>query len=68
MNSCPPLKFDEETANIYEALDTVNEPLNYKSIKSMVSHLPYEIIRIEKGWTPYGERIKVKLSVNEIFF
>ena len=68
MNSCPPLKIDEETANIYEALATVNEPLNYKSIKSMVFDLPYDIIRIEKGWTSYGERIKVKLSGNEEIF
>ena len=47
MNSCPPLKIDEETDNIYEALATVNEPLNYRSIKSMVFDLPYEIIRLK---------------------
>ena len=31
----------------------------------MVYDLPYEIIRIEKCWTPYGDNIKVKLSGNE---
>ena len=34
----------------------------------MVFDLPYEVIRIENGWTPYRERIKVKFSGNEEIF
>ena len=65
MTSFPPLKIAEETVNIHESLATVNEPVNFNSTKNMVYHSPYETIRIEKGWTPNGQKIMAKLSGKE---
>ena len=51
-------------SNIRESFATVYEPVNYKSTKNMIYELAYKIIRIEKGLTPYGVKIKVKLCGN----
>ena len=61
-------KFVEEKMDIERLLSIVNEPVSYKSTKYMLLDMPYEIIKIEKSLTAYGEKIRVTLKINEETF
>ena len=61
---CLGKKKSNVTSSIGESSATVYKFVNYKSIKNMKYDLPYKILRIGKGMTPYGVKIKVELSGN----
>ena len=61
---CLANKMSNVTSNIGESSATVYESVNYKSTKNMKYDLPYKIMWIGKGLTPYGVKIKVELSGN----
>ena len=61
-------KFVEQKMDIERLLSTLNEPVSYKSTKYMLFDMPYEIIKIEKILTAYGEKIRVTLKINEETF
>ena len=57
-------KMSSATSNIGELSGTVYKFKNYKSLENMKYDLPYKIMRIGKGWTPYGVKVKIALSGN----
>ena len=54
--------------DIERLLSIVNEPVSYKSTKYLLFDMPYEILKIEKSLTAYGEKIRVTLKINEETF
>ena len=61
---CLGKKKSNVTSNISESSATVYKFVNYKSLENMKYDLPYKIMRIGKGWTPYGVKVKIALSGN----
>ena len=57
-------KMSNVTSNIGESSATIYESVNSKSTNNMKYDLPYKIMWIGKGLTPYGVKIEVKLSGN----
>ena len=55
-------KMSNVTSNIGESSATIYELVNYKSIKNMKYDLPYKIMWIGLGLTPYGVKIKIEVS------
>ena len=59
---CLANKMPNETSNISESSATVYKFVDYKSIKNMKYDLPYKIMWIGLGLTPYGVKIKIEVS------
>ena len=59
-----PTKMSNVTNYIRESPTTIYEHVNFESTKNMNYELPYEIMWFERGLTPYGVKITMKLTGN----